>query len=167
MTLKERLPNVYSKNDIQAIVTYVGDNQQLFDELVNILVWGEERQAYIAAWVFGHSGEKYPKLLNAHLKTIITHLKNDVADGVKRAIVRVLQWIEIPEELQGELVNTCFELLENPKTAIAIKVFSMTILYNISKTQDIKQELRLVIESQLDNASSGFRSRAKKILTKL
>ena len=56
----------------------------------------------------------------------------------------------------------------NPKEALAIKVHSMQIMYNISETEkDLKPELASIIEYQYDLNSVGFKSRADKLLKKL
>jgi hypothetical protein len=56
----------------------------------------------------------------------------------------------------------------NKKEPIAVKVFSMTVLANLSKSSpDIKKELRIAIEDQLPYGSAGFVSRAKKVLKEI
>ncbi len=54
-------------------------------------------------------------------------------DAVIRNSVRILQQIEIPESLHGELMNSCFQLLEEPLTPVAIKAFSITTLFYLGK----------------------------------
>jgi hypothetical protein len=55
--------------------------------------------------------------------------------------------------------------------SIAIKVFAMTVCYNITKNiPELKTELQITIEDLLQkhhNGSMGINSRAKKILAKL
>ena len=88
--------------------------------------------------------------------------------AVKRNVVRILQNAEIHEDLHGAVMNTCFELLADPKEAIAVRCFSMTVLDNLSKSYpEIRQELIAIIEDQLEHEpTAGFRARAKKILRK-
>lgn len=48
---------------------------------------------------------------------------------------------------------------------IAVKVFAMTVLSTICKYEpELKNELILVLEDQLENTSSGFKSKAIKVL---
>ena len=62
-------------------------------------------------------------------------------------------------------MNSCFQFIENPKEAIAIKIISLTLLGNLAKDYpEILPELRVVIESRWEMETPGFRSRAKKIL---
>ena len=93
--------------------------------------------------------------------------KKDAHVAVKRNIMRLLQDIEIPQQLYGTLTDKCFTLLD-PKETIAVRVFSMTVLANIAKQEpDLKKELSIVIEDQLPYASAGFLSRAKQVLKEL
>ena len=95
-------------------------------------------------------------------------LKPGIHDAVKRNIVRLLQFISIPRSLQGKVADICFNYLNNPKEAIAVRVFSMTVLANLStENPELKNELIPLIEDQLPFGSAGFRSRGIKVLRKL
>ena len=97
------------------------------------------------------------------------HLKKSgLQDAVKRNSIRFMQQIELPEKHHGEIMDMCFNYLESPKESLAVKVFSMSVLGNLTKYYpEIKTELKLIIEDQLPHQSAGFKSRAKKILKDL
>ncbi len=99
-------------------------------------------------------------------RCIIQHLhKPDIHDAVKRNIVRILQNVEIPEEHYGEVADVCFTWLEDPNVAVAIRVFSMSVLWNIcQKEPELMPELRATIEDWIDYSSTGFKSRGNKVL---
>ena len=66
------------------------------------------------------------------------------------------------------MINTCFKFLESSTEALAVKVFSMTVLSNFAKQYpEIVPEIKIVIEDQLLHQSAGFKSRAKKVLKDL
>ena len=65
-------------------------------------------------------------------------------------------------------MDICFKYLGSPKEALAVKVFSMSVLGNLAKKYpEIKSELKLIIEDQLPEQTAGFKSRAKKVLDQL
>lgn len=77
----------------------------------------------------------------------------------------MLQDLDIPERFRGDLMNTCFEYIESVSEKPAIKAFSLTILYNLSlQYQDIRPELKTIIEDRWEYETAAFRSRARKIL---
>ena len=121
-----------------------------------------------AAAVVNEVCEQQPDFLKPYYKKIILNLRNDIHDAVKRNTVRLLQFHEIPEELVGETADICFEQLHSAKEPIAIKVFSMTVLFNIVKRiPELKSELQYMIEEQIPYGSAGFVSRGRKILKAL
>ena len=116
--------------------------------------------------VLGHIHDQHPSLLEPYLPQIIKHLRHpDIHDAIKRNIVRILHNVKIPEEHYGEVADICFTYLEDPNVAVAIRAFSMTVLWNIcQEVPELMPELRATIEDLLDYSSAGFKSRGKKIL---
>jgi hypothetical protein len=91
-----------------------------------------------------------------------------VHDAVKRNVVRLLQFIEIPKQLQGLTADICFRFFHNKREPIAVRVFSMTVLSNLAKKlPELKNELIPLIEDQLPYGSAGFISRGRKVLREL
>lgn len=168
MDIKAALLAEHSKPQAMRIRAYIGSDAERFEELMQCFLSKEKRLCQRAAWVVSHCAERYPHLIAPHLKTMIAELKNPLHMAVKRNTVRVLQLVKIPEDLQGELVNICFDFLLDAKEAIAVQAFSMTVLYNITKEQpELKDELRVVIEEMIPHGSAGIRSRGRKILKNL
>jgi hypothetical protein len=108
-------------------------------------------------------------MIGPYIKKVVSQLeRKDVHPSVIRHTVNILQSIDIPEEFHGEVMNACFSFIETPSTAIAIKAFSLTTLYNLSKIYpEIRSELKLIIEERWDTETAAFRSRGRKILTSL
>ena len=104
-----------------------------------------------------HCADAHPHLIQPHLKPIIKNLQRPIHVVVKRNTVRVLQDIEIPDDLMGILAEPCFEFLTSNQEPVAVKVLSMTILANMAKKlPDFKKELTIIIEDQMPYASAGF-----------
>ncbi|MFT3705018.1 MAG: hypothetical protein QM802_21810 [Agriterribacter sp.] len=111
----------------------------------------------------------HPHLIRKHLRKIIVQLKKPgIHNAVKRNTVRLLQDIPIPETLQGEVMDICFTFIADPKEAVAVKAFSITILDNLSKQYpEIIPEMKLLLEDQMPHETAAFKSRAKKFLKKV
>ena len=168
MDIKTELLAEHSKTQAQKITTYIGSSQKRFDELMHLFLEEEYRVTQRAAWVVLFAVEAHPNLLKKHLKKVVENLSNPVNDAVKRNTLRILQFWELPEDLQGIAAEICFGFLDDPKEAVAIRVFSMTVLYNICvKEPELANELRLVIEDHLPHGTAGFKSRGKKTLKAL
>lgn len=169
MNLRAEILKEHSKARCNKIVQWVGTGQKRFDELFGLFLHDESRVVQRAAWPVSYCVEAHPPLIKKHWKALTGYLdKPNLHDAVKRNSVRMMQYIEIPEQFHGEVMNRCFAYLESPVESIAVKVFSMTVLANLAKKYpEIKAELILLIEDQLPHQTAGFKSRAKKVLKEL
>lgn len=168
MNIREELLREHSKAQTLKIVHYINNDQQKFDELMYLFMNDVYRVTQRAAWVVSHCAEFHPSLVEKHLRPMLENLQNPVHVAVKRNTVRVLQDIELPEELLGLAATICLDFLADPQEAIAVKAFSMQVVYNIClKEPDLAGELKLILEDLLPHASSGVKNRATKILKKL
>jgi hypothetical protein len=166
MNIREEIAREHSRAQALRIANYACSSAKNFKELMRCFMDDEYRLSQRAAWSVSWAAKKKPEMVMPHLKEIVAQLhKKGVHDSVKRNAVRVLEDIDIPESLQGEVMNACFGFIEDPSTAAAIKAFSLTTLFNLSKHYpEIKPELKLIIEERWDTETAAFRSRGKKIL---
>lgn len=166
MDIRKSLVKEHSKSNTHKVADYVGVSKNRFNSLVKIYLSGPFRITQRAAWPLSLCVMRHPSLIFPHLTAILNFLKKPgVHDAVKRNTVRLLQFIEIPPRYQGKVLEICFRFLSDQKEAVAIRVFSMTVIAAIARQQpDIRKELIILIEDQLPYASPAFLSRAKKIL---
>lgn len=169
MVIREEILKEHSKSQALKIAGYACESKKNFRELMKCFLDDEYRVAQRAAWSVRWAAQKKPEMISAHIKDLVSVLhKNNVHDAVIRNAVRVLQEIEIPEKYHGEVMDACFQFLEKPSTPVAIKVFSLTTLSNLSKFYpEIKPELKLIIEDNLEHETPAFRARVKRLLPKL
>ena len=167
--LRKEILKEHSRAQCSRIVHWVGDDQERFDTLFKLFLNDEYRVMQRAAWPVGYCVIAHPLLISGHWPIFIKNLERpDLHNAVKRNSVRLLQDIVIPEKYQGTIMNTCFRYLESPTESLAVKVFSMTVLGNLSKKYPaIIPELKLLIEVQLPHQGAGFKSRAKKVLKQM
>ena len=169
MILHDQILKEHTKANCNAIVKWIGDSQQRFDELFKLFVSDEYRVAQRAAWPLSYAVVAHPKFIQKHFSKLLRNLeKPNLHNAVKRNTVRLLQDISIPEKFHGRVMNLCFDYVNSPVEAAAVKAFSLTILENLSREYpEIKPELKTVIENRWDYESAAFRSRARKILNTL
>lgn len=169
MNLEAELLREHSKRQCTKIVKYVGDNTARFAQLVKLFLQGPYRITQRAAWPVSYCVEAHPTLVNKHLNALLTAAaKKDAPEAVKRNVMRLLQYIEIPKRLQGRTADLCYRFLSSPEEAIAVRVFAMTVMANLSATfPELARELVIILEDALPYGSPGFVSRARKVLKKI
>ena len=165
MDLRMTILKENSKAQCDKIVRWVGSDPTRFNELFHLFMTAEYRVVQRAAWPISYCVEAHPEFIKPHFAALIKQLKRTgIHDAVKRNSIRLLQEIAIPKKYQGAIMDICFGYLASPSEPVAIKVFSMTVLKNLSDSYpEILPELKLIILDQLSNASAGFRSRAKNL----
>jgi hypothetical protein len=166
MQLLTILQKERSKKTCIEVADYIGNDNERFAELIEIITGKDIEMANRAAWVIPSIADKnIDKLIQQYLKTVIELLNQPVHDAIKRNVVRMLQFTTIPKKLQGITLAYCFQLLNNPKEAVAIRVFAMTVLYNLTRQEpDLAHELYDCIEMHMEGALPGYKSRGGKIL---
>lgn len=166
MNLREEILREHSKAHALKIAAYACASKRNFAALMKCFLNDDYRLAQRAAWSVGWAARQKPAMIKPHIKTLAAALKRaDVHPAVLRNAVRVLQEIDIPKKFHGEVMDACFRFLEGHETPVAIKAFSLTTLFNLSKIYpEIKPELSLIIEERWPHETAAFRSRAKKIL---
>ena len=163
--IKELLVAEHSKVQTLRVVDYIGEDNDKFEALMHLFFAENWILNQRASWPMPLIVESYPELISPYLEKLIKNLENPSHNAVVRNTVKLLQGIDIPEKFQGQVINICMKLLSDPKESVANRVFSMTVIYNISKKwPDLQNELRLLIESQMESESPGFKSRGRKIL---
>ncbi len=156
----------HSKAQVLKIMEYIGADQSKFDELIGLFLNDESRIAQRAAWAVSHCVESRPHLIQPHLENMVFNLKEPkLHDAVVRNTVKILAELDIPETLQGHIINIYFDYLLSQKTPVAVKAHAMQVVFNIARNEpDLLGELKMVIEEQFPYGSAGFKSRGKRIL---
>ncbi len=167
MNFREKLEQGHSKTTTTEIVNAICKSSKKMDELMKCFIEGPVQITQRAAWPMSFVAQKHPELLLKYYDLLIDLLNQpNKHDAINRNILRAFQFVEIPEKHQGKVLDVSFKLLNSSDEPIAVKAFSMTVIYNLSKKYpDIIPELRASLESLMPNASSGVKSRGKKILT--
>ena len=168
MNIRAAILEEHSKKQVLKIANYVGNDKERFAELIQIYFDGPYIVTQRASWALAHCAVADYNLVYPYLGKMIDMLNPNAHDAVKRNTLRILGNIDVPEALMGLLVVKCFKYLQSESEPIATRVFSMTILLNISKKEpDLKNELKIVITELLPYGSAAIKSRAKKTLKEL
>lgn len=168
MNILEALKAERSKDQMDRIAIYIGNDPERFAELMEQLLRGDAKIQEWAAWAFSHCIDRYPELGLPYLEELMVLLRQDNHPAVPRAVLRYFQNLSFPEEMLGPLYEICFDWMCNPQKPSAIRVFSMsTLLRIVYQVPELKGELKLAIETHLPWGSAGFKNRGGKVLKAL
>lgn len=169
MDIASLITRTTSKATCIEIVNYIGDSEERFMVLLDKFLKNEKQVSVRAGMALSYCFDINPKIVLPHIKTLVKNLQQpNRTDAVKRNTVRILQDVDIPEALLGEVAEICFTYLDNPNEAVAIRAFSIQVLFNIClKEPELFTELKIVLETHLPHGTTGFKNRAKKYLKKI
>ncbi len=168
MDIEQLLLAEHSREQSEKIMDLVIVDPSLIGQLISYMNHKDSLLAQRAAWPVGLLGTSYSHLFQPYITQLIQCLYNPIHPAISRNTYRVLQFMKVPEEHEGVLFDLCARDLSNPKIPVAIKVFCMTVAFNIcQKHAELKPELKLLIEAGLESASAGYVSRSRKLLKKL
>lgn len=168
MSLRELILRAHSKQNTLAVQEWVGSDAANLQALIVLFLGKEVKVVQRSAWALSTIAEKSPALVQPFVPKIVDKLNAtaNLSDAEKRNILRLLTFVHIPPVCHDVLLSSCFELLANPKEAIAIRAFSMEVLARlVLYYPEIANELNLLINDELaQQPSPGFVSKAKKVL---
>jgi hypothetical protein len=169
MNLEAEILREHSKRQSLRIANWIGDDPGRFHELMELFFRGEYRITQRAAWTVCHCASVHPNLIKPWLKKMIRKARESgVHEAVPRNVFRIVEGIEIPSNLLGEVTTMCFDYLISENSPIAVKVYSMAILAKISRREpDLKKELCDVIEHMLPHSGPALQARGKKVLKQI
>lgn len=166
MDIRAELLADRSKANIVRIAKYIGNDKERFQALIDLFLHDKPIVNQRAVWVMTYCAQAHPSLIYPHLKVLLENLQHpDAHNATRRNTTKILSEINIPQKNQGQALDICFNFLLSMQEQIAVKVFSMQVVFNISKTEpDLLRELSVVIEDQLPYGSAGFKVRGNRIL---
>ncbi len=162
----------HSRENADLILQDVLKDEANVRKLMDAFLGAEYRVSQRAAMVVGNLGRKHPEWLRPWHAEMIRVADAGKHDAVRRNVMRYFSELPVTavEEVnQGPLLDLAFRLTESPLMAVAIRVFSMTVVANFCGLYpELKDELRGIIERTImEGTTPGFRSRGEKILQQL
>lgn len=133
MNIKEELLREHSKANALKIARYAITSPGHFQQLMSCFTGQDKRLSQRAAWSVCWAAIEDPSIILPHVKQLVDQLeRTDVHPAVTRNALRVLQTIDVPEPFHGALMAHCFRFVETHSSPVAVKVFALQNLLNLS-----------------------------------
>jgi hypothetical protein len=163
--IREALLAEHSSRQTKKVVDYVGDDPERFAELMGLFLGPVYRVSQRAAWAVSNCIERHPELVKPYYRRMLAQLERDDAHvAVRRNVVRLLQFVEIPPRYKGRVFDACYALLDDPTQPVAVRCFSMTVSANLAKNSpELMNELKLVATKYPQVMTAGFRARLRHV----
>ena len=169
--LQSMVNRMMSMQEAEWMASSAIENPAIFDKLLEFSFSDDNKLAFRASWTLTKVCDKYPDLIYPHLSMIIEALGNLDNESAMRSLLRIISLSDmgmISEKHHGILADHCFRLLRSGFSAIAVKAYSMEVLYKlVLKYPELRNELSATINMIQPEGSAGILARGRQILKKL
>jgi hypothetical protein len=132
---------------------------------------GDKKLAFRASWTLTKVCDKYPELIYPYLAEIIEALPRIGYESVQRSFLRILSLSDLGNltgRHHGLLADHCFAALNSGLSAIAIKAYTMEILYKLSLIYpELTNELASSIRVLMEEGSAGIVAKGNAVLKRI
>lgn len=169
--IREMINRIMGMKEAQWAAASIIENPVLLKKFIEFSHSHDQKLAFHASWILTKACDKSPEIIYPYLPDIIESLAGLRNESALRSFLRILSFSDpgrLSARHQGLLADVCFKLLNSGFSAIAVKAYSMEILYRLTIIYpELATELALSIRSIMDIDSAGIVSKARTILKKL
>ncbi|MBI9073591.1 MAG: hypothetical protein JEY94_18485 [Melioribacteraceae bacterium] len=149
MNIKDYL-KISSKAVITSAANEALSDKNLLDQLFEISITNEQPFAWRGAWTLATAAKIEKVKLQCYLRKILKSITSIEQNTQLAQLLKTLSFLDLKQEFEnlGELINLCFNLIEDPTIKAAARVYAMEILFQISKFEpELKGELGSFLEN--------------------
>ncbi len=169
--LKGMVYRMMGSSEVGWIASSAASNPVLFRKLIDFTEDKDPRIVFRSSWALTKVCDTNPSLFIDYMHVIVSKLLVCNNESAKRSFLKILTLTgtaSLSETERGQLTDLCFSLLRTKESAIAVKAYSMDVLYEISLDYpDIIHELAAALSMVPDDGSAGIKSKSRSLLKKL
>lgn len=169
--LRSMINNMMSTQEVEWVASSAIENPAIFSRLIEYSYSPEIKLAFRASWTLSKVCDRFPELIYPHLTRIIEALEDVKNESAHRSFLRILTLTDVAQispRLHGILADHCFKALNSGFSAIAVKAYSMEILYKLAVVYpELANELSASVNMLQGEGSAGIKARGRIILKKL
>jgi hypothetical protein len=156
-------------------------NPGLYPKLLDILFMVDDKISCRAGWIFEFACRENLEAAIPFLDQFTSNLEKVHLDSAVRPVAKICEYLvmayyakrdnaiklALTPEYQEHIIAACFDWMINDEK-IAPKAYSMNCLFLLGRDHDwIHPELELILERDFQMQSSGFKARARQVITKI
>jgi 8-oxo-dGTP diphosphatase len=169
--LQGMIGSMMSSKEAEWIATSAIDNPAIFNKLLEYSYSSDKRLAFHSSWTLTKVCDRFPELIYPYLPKIVETLDKLDNESARRSFLRIISLTEIDRlsnKQHGILAELCFTALKSGFSAVAIKAYSMEILYKlVLKYPELLNEFSATVKMIEGEGSAGIIARGRIIMKKL
>ena len=154
-----------SRANIDVVANWAGTDARRISDLFQIAFGNCGKVSESAMWTLLVVADRNDGILDKYASQIVHSLDILPTSGLRRMACRILMVSNVPAELDGYLIDSCFRMLEKPDEPIGVKANCLSLIASrLQKYPELKAELNLAIDDIMEkSATTGFKSRVRNL----
>lgn len=169
--LQGMISRMMSTKEAEWVATSAIDNPLIFRKLLEYSYSSDKRLAFHASWTLSKVCDRFPELIYPYLPKIIDTFYKLDNESAQRSFLRIISLTDmdrLSDKQYGILAEQCFKALRSGFSAIAIKAYSMEILYKlVLKYPELLNEFSETVKMIEGEGSAAILARGRIIMKKL
>jgi 8-oxo-dGTP diphosphatase len=169
--LQEIVNNMMSMKEAEWVATSAIENPAIFLKLFEYSHSQDKKLAFRSSWTLTKVCDRFPELIYPYLPQIIDTIAEIDNESTLRSFLRIISLSDLDKinaRQHGLLADFCFKILNSGFSAIAVKAYSMEILYKLTLIYpELANELSTSIRILMEDGSAGITARGTQINKKL
>jgi hypothetical protein len=149
------------------MISYLSAHPEDFEETIKLASSDKQPYSWRAAWLLWSCMEENDQRVQGYVKNIIGTI-SDKNDDQQRELLKILQQMEINEELGGYLFNHCVAVWEKIKKKPSLRFNAFKVIVQIAqKYPDLSHEIILLTQNQyMDSLSPAVKRAISRMIKK-
>ncbi|NSW95129.1 MAG: (deoxy)nucleoside triphosphate pyrophosphohydrolase [Bacteroidales bacterium] len=169
--LQEVINRMMSVEEVDFMALSAAENPEILSRLFEYSGSSDRKLAFRASWALSKLCDRASETLIPWSKVIVKTILQTDNESVERSFLRILTLLDIgslDQNHQGLIADHCFKALNSGTSAIAVKAYSMEIIYKLAVLYpDLANELAVSVNMIKGEGSAGIKARGRIILKKL
>jgi 8-oxo-dGTP diphosphatase len=169
--LQSIVEKMMSSKEAEWVAESAIENQAIFVKLFEYSNSSDKKLAFRASWTLTKVCDRFPEIIYPYLEQIVRSLSKIDNESTLRSFLRILSLTDlnkISSHYHGLLTDFCFNIINSGFSAIAVKAYSMEILYRLSCIYpELANELSATVNMLQGDGSAGVVARGRMIMKKL
>jgi 8-oxo-dGTP diphosphatase len=169
--LQKIVNNMMSMKEAEWVATSAIENPAIFVKLFEYSYSSDKKLAFRASWTLTKVCDKFPEIIYPYLQQIVEALGKIENESTLRSFLRILSLTDLnllTGREHGMLADLCFAKLNSGLSAIAVKAYSMEIIYQLAIIYpELANELSATINMLQGEGSAGMIARGRMVMKKL
>jgi 8-oxo-dGTP diphosphatase len=169
--IKKMISSISAAREAGWLAAGAPDNPELVLKLLEYSLSDDPKLSFRASWTLSKIFDKNPEAVIPRIPDMIEALDKTDHEGTRRSFLRIISLSDpalLSLKHHGMLADHCFKALNSKLSAVAVKSYSMEIIYRLTIIYpELAGELTASINMLSGESRAGIIARGKVILGKL